>query len=281
MLIPKRVADRIKAGLRKYRKILEQARSADRSEQDTVTIVTDMLSEVFGYDKYSELTGEYAIRGTYCDLAVKVDGKIQFLVEVKAADKTLKDNHLRQATDYAAKEGIEWVVLTNGIEWQAYRMIFEQPVRHEPVFVMDALEGGPEIVDLIYMLSREGITRSALDDYHEQRQIVNRHVISAVLLSEPIIKTIRRELRRLSGKVKVSPEEIGEVLRSEVLKRDIIEGEEVKDAQRRVRRSAKRASTKKIEQPRKGVPAPPSGAVTRYPLAAGENPKRDRQTPDL
>ena len=35
-------------------------------------LVKDLLAEVFGYDKYAELTSEHAIRGTYCDLAVKV-----------------------------------------------------------------------------------------------------------------------------------------------------------------------------------------------------------------
>ena len=198
MAIPKRVQDRIKSGLRTFRKILEDARHADRSEQDTVTIVTDMLADIFGYDKYAELTGEYAIRGTYCDLAVRLDGKVKYLIEVKAIDKALNVSHIRQATDYAAKEGIEWVALTNGIEWQAYRMIFEQPVRFEHVFTMDLMHGGAELADMIYMLSREGITKSILDDYHEQRQVLNRYVVSAVLLSGSILKAIRRELRKIS-----------------------------------------------------------------------------------
>ena len=84
MKVPKRVAERIKSRLKVFKRVLADARIADRSEQDTVTIVTDMLAEVFGYDKYQDLTGEYAIRGTYCDLAVKIDGKIKYLVEVKA-----------------------------------------------------------------------------------------------------------------------------------------------------------------------------------------------------
>lgn len=237
MAIPKRVTNRIKAGLRTFRRVLEDARTADRSEQDTVTIVTDMLADVFGYDKYSELTGEYAIHGTYCDLAVKVDGKLKYLVEVKAVDKSLKENHLRQATDYAAKEGIEWVVLTNGVQWQAYRMIFEQPVSFEHVFTMDVLSGGPELVEMAYMLSREGITKQALDEYHEQRQILNRHVISAVVLSEPIVKAIRRELRKLPPKMKIDPEEITAILKTEILKRDIVEGEDIKVAKRKVRKA--------------------------------------------
>ncbi len=37
MAIPKRVETRIKAGLKKFRPILDDARKADRSEEDTVT----------------------------------------------------------------------------------------------------------------------------------------------------------------------------------------------------------------------------------------------------
>jgi predicted acetyltransferase len=243
--IPKKAQDRIKAGVRRFQRILEDARAADRSEQDTVTIVTDMLDSIFGYDKYSELTGEYLIRGTYCDLAVKLDGKVKYLIEVKAIDKSLKENHLRQATDYAAKEGIEWVVLTNGVEWQAYRMIFEQPVRFEAVFSIDFLRGGSDIVEMIFMLSREGIIRSALDDYHEQRQVLNRHVVSAVLLSDPVLKLIRRELRRMPPGMNIDPDEIKEIMTAEILKRDIVEGEEIKGAMKKVKKAQKQAESKK------------------------------------
>ncbi len=34
---------------------------ADDSEADKSIIVTDMLDEVFGYDKFSEVTAEHAI----------------------------------------------------------------------------------------------------------------------------------------------------------------------------------------------------------------------------
>jgi hypothetical protein len=40
-----------------------------------------MLAGVFGYDKYSEVTSEFAIRGTYCDLAIKIDGALKTLIE--------------------------------------------------------------------------------------------------------------------------------------------------------------------------------------------------------
>jgi predicted type IV restriction endonuclease len=87
------------------------------NESDTVIIVTDMLCYVFGYDKYSEITSEFAVKGTYCDLATKIDGKVECLIEVKAAGLDLKENHTKQAVDYAANMGVDWVVLTNGCTW--------------------------------------------------------------------------------------------------------------------------------------------------------------------
>ena len=74
MSIPKKVSERLVSGIKKYQPILTAAKDRDVGETDTVTIIKDMLAEIFGYDKYSELTSEYAIRGTYCDLAIKLDG---------------------------------------------------------------------------------------------------------------------------------------------------------------------------------------------------------------
>jgi hypothetical protein len=57
---------------------------ADVSESDTVVIIVDMLADVLGYKKYSEITTEHSVRGTYVDLAVKVGNDVQFLIEAKA-----------------------------------------------------------------------------------------------------------------------------------------------------------------------------------------------------
>jgi len=67
--IPKKAEERIKAGIKTFAKVIEAAKARDVNESDTVTIITDMLSTICGYDKYTEITSEYAIRGTYCDLA--------------------------------------------------------------------------------------------------------------------------------------------------------------------------------------------------------------------
>ena len=99
-----KVSQRISAGLKKFQPILEAAKARDVNESDTVVIVTDLLHEVFGYEKYADITSEHMIRSTFCDLAIKLDGHCALLIEVKAIGTELKENHLKQAVDYAANQ---------------------------------------------------------------------------------------------------------------------------------------------------------------------------------
>lgn len=59
--IPKRVEDRLAAGIKKFQPVLALAKSRDVNESDTVVILNDVLAEVFGYAKYFEITSEFFI----------------------------------------------------------------------------------------------------------------------------------------------------------------------------------------------------------------------------
>ncbi len=248
--IPKTTEKRIRDGIKKYKNILKKAKDRDVNESDTVTILTDMLSDICGYDKYTEITREFAIRGTYCDLAVKLDDKPAYLIEVKAIGIALNANHLRQAIQYASTEGIEWVILTNGDHWQAHRVIFEKPVKTEIAFDFGLLESKniSELVNIFFLLSKEGVKKSAIDVFHEETQLTSRYMVAASLLTEPILTAIRRQLRGLSNKVKITNDEIQQIIGTQILKREVIEGEEAAKAKKRlaaVMRAKKRAQAKR------------------------------------
>jgi hypothetical protein len=51
MAIPAKVSARLSAGLKKFQPIVASAKARDVNESDTVVIVTDLLHEIFGYDK--------------------------------------------------------------------------------------------------------------------------------------------------------------------------------------------------------------------------------------
>lgn len=259
--VPKKVATRFTKEIGKFQRVLKRAKDRDVNESDTVTIITDLLGTVFGFDKYAEITSEQAIRGTYCDLAVKVDDTIKYLIEVKAIGLTLKENHLRQAVAYGANEGIQWIVLTNGIDWEIYRIKFERPVSYDQVCAFDLLSLNPRRADdqrKLFLLCKEGLDRAVIEKFHEHVRSVNRFVIAALVQSDPVITVLRRELRRISPAVKVDKEEIAEIVGSEVLKRDVVEGEAAEEALRRVKKAPRKKLRKRTKPTESQEPEPPT-----------------------
>lgn len=250
--IPVKVEARLKAEVPVFQKILDAARSRDVNEADTVVIITDMLERVFGMDKFLEVTREYAIKNTYVDLAIKIDGKIEYLIEVKAIGLALKENHIRQAVDYAAKEGIRWVVLTNGVMWEVHRVTVDGQVDNEQVVAFNFLELSPrknEDLEKLFLLCRKGISQSLMDEYYERHQAVNKFVIGALLTSEDVISAVKRNLKKFSPGIKVDDEEIQSLIINEVIKRDVLESDAAKESQKRINREfAKLARQKKVAQ---------------------------------
>lgn len=268
---PKKVAERLVAGIKRFQPILAGAKARDVGEADTVTIIKDMLADVFGYDKYSEVTSEYAIRGTYCDLATKIDGTLQTLIEVKAIGLELKDAHVKQAVDYAANQGVDWVLLTNGICWRVYHIVFAKPIDQELVINIDfcALSSRSESdIDLLYLWCKEGWVRSVLGEYHTQKQALSRFFLGAMILTDPVLDVIRRELRRVSPEVRIETEQIKAVLTNEVIKREVQEGDKADEARKKITRAqnkALRATSSKDAKPEAAsspdILVPPSPAA--------------------
>ena len=231
--IPKKVVERFSKELGKFQKVIENARNRDLNEADTVDIVNDILSSLFGYDKYTETTREFAIRGTYCDIAIIVDGNTKFLIEVKAVCLNLTENHLRQAMQYGSTHGIRWIVLTNGIDWQIHEIVLKDRVSVELVCHFNFLELKAKNKDdqqRLFLLCKEALDKAAIKEFHQYQQSVNRFSIGAILLGRPVIDTIRREIRKMSPGVKVENSEIEDIVQNEVLKREIVDGNKTKEA---------------------------------------------------
>lgn len=251
--VPAKVKTRLMAGLKKFQPVLNKAKTKDVNESDTVTIVADMLSDVFGYDKYSEITSEYAVKKTYCDLAIEIGGKVCLLVEVKAIGLDLKDDFVRQACDYGANSGIEWVALTNGIRWIVYKIIFSKPVERELIYEFDMTELSAKKqtdVEMLYYLSRESIAKPSsnlLQEFAAQKQIMNHAVIGQLLLTETVLDAIRKQVKKLAPEAKPTNEEIKDILSTTVIKRDVFEGDKSEDAKKRIAKYERTAAKQKAK----------------------------------
>lgn len=248
--LPKKFVDRVASSLKKYQRITQAQQKADVAEADTVTLVKDILADIFGYDKYDELTSEHQIKSTFCDLAIKIGGKLRLLIEVKSAGSALADNHLRQVIDYGAHQGIHWVILTNAVEWRLIRVYVANQISHEEVCRVVLAGVSPKNEDhlqQLFLFAKEGLTIDAMDAFLQQAQLFNKFTISAIMRSEPVISVIRRETRRLFPDLKISNENVSLLLESEVIKRETMEGDKAKEAAGRIRKAAtkiERAKTK-------------------------------------
>lgn len=266
MAVPVRVRERMTAGMKRLAPIVAQQRARDVSEADTVTVVKDLLSEVFGYDKYAELTSEHSIRGTYCDLAVKIGDKLALLIEVKAAGVDLDDRHVKQAVDYASNQGVEWVMLTNGTIWRIYQVIFAKPIDKRLLVEMDIASldlRKDACVDCLYLFSKEGFAKGAPGELRDRQDATSRYLIAALLIHNDSVRaTLRRELKRVVD-VGVDDDDIVRALQMDVIKRDALEGPSAEQAVRRVNRTEAKQLKAKVAP----AEAEPKSAPTDAPPA--------------
>lgn len=243
MIIPSKVQIRIIEGLKKFQPIVESAKIRDANESDTVVLLTGILSDLLGFDKYTDITTEHSIRGTFCDLAVKINGNVSIIIEAKAIGIDLKDQHVKQAVDYGANKGIDWVILTNGVTWRVYKLLFTKPIQHIPVYQFDFLQiriKSNEDLELLYNISKEGVLKNSLENVYVQKQATNKFMIGNLIYTESVLSTIKKELKSIYPDLKVTSEEIEKVLFNGVIKREINEGEESDEAKKKIAKSLRK-----------------------------------------
>ena len=248
MSISAKLSERISTGLKKFQPLLAQAREKKVNESDTVILVTDMLAELFGYEKYTEITSEHEIKGTRCDLAIKFDTKVVLLIEVKRIAHELDDSHIGQAVNYAANQPVDWVVLTNGQHWRIYRVIFGKPTDHELVLELSIADLNPhddEHVERAALLSKEDWQKDKISEYASQRRAISPFFLGAVLLSHPVLEVVRHELKLLSPGVKIDLEQLKSALAHDVIKPDVLKGEKANHAQKQYKHVVHQALKKK------------------------------------
>jgi predicted type IV restriction endonuclease len=256
MSVSAKIVDRITSQLKRYQGVLNQALQRDINESDTVLIVSDMLADVFGYTKYEHITTEHVIRGTFVDLAIKVDEELRFLIEVKAIGVALKDSHVKQAVDYGANKGVEWVILTNGIVWRVYKIVFGQPIEKELITEVDIVSVSTrdhEVLECFSNLSKEGFSKGSMTDLLQQKQVTSKFALASVLLSDAMVEELRRELRRLSPGLRVDVEGLRTTLAEQVIKRELIDSEDALAAQAAVKRLMRALAREKSKRAADGV----------------------------
>jgi hypothetical protein len=200
----------VSAKLRKFADVFKAARERNDNESNTVMILIKFFEEVLGYDPLAgEITKELPVKDRFCDFAILLgaktdDGKPrpEFLVEAKAVGvKCLIERHIEQAYNYAARAPVNWVLLTNGVEWQLYHLTFDNNgIQPDLVFKLDFLEKFNEDPDYVWdtlsVLAKSNVQEKSLETYYQQQKLLSPKTIVTTLVSEEVLMRIRQELNR-------------------------------------------------------------------------------------
>jgi len=195
----------------------------DANEGDTRLVVTEILCDLLGYDRYSEISTEYMVRGEFADYALRIDNQVLAMIEVKRVNTVLAQKHLRQVEMYGVNEGVEWLILTNGAQWQVYRLIPGMPVSIDLVLDVDLLADdvtAAKKADKLVHLHKTFMLHGSLDEIWRAAAATSPQKLAEVLLSGPVLSEAAKELWRQT-KHRIDPGDLGRALRDSVIRLEL------------------------------------------------------------
>ena len=170
--------DKLRQKIEEIHGKLERLQRYTLNETSTRTIIIDTLLESLGWDirDPDEVQLEYpTVDGKSVDYALTINKKTVLLVEAKALNDPLTDvKAITQVVGYAANDGVEWCVLTNGVVWKVYRSVEKCPAPDKLMFEvsLDPRESEgistEQAVRQMWRFSRDEMAKGTLDALGEQ-----------------------------------------------------------------------------------------------------------------
>lgn len=186
--------------LRKYLPIFKQAHDQSVNESETSLRIGKFFEEALGYDIFEEVSKEHTIKNRYVDYAIKLKGKVAFLVEVKQAGIDLRERHIEQASNYAANSGIPWVLLTNGRYWQLFRLTFDEGIQSDLIWSVDILDDDiKEVSNKLSLLHKRSVLKNEHEKYYAKVRTLEPRSIIQAIFQENTLRMIRSHLKRMTG----------------------------------------------------------------------------------
>ena len=265
MAIPAKARKSFTENIKRFQDLIKRIKRDEANESNTADVIRDLLADMLGYDKYSEVESEYAIKKgqeTYCDLVIteKLPNgtkNVQIVIEVKRIGIKLNEKHARQAIDYCYSEGVDWAILTDAEYWQIYKVGNGKPKTHEVIKEFNFLDlkaSNEQDLEVLYSISKFGMVKSAISELHAQNQFKNSRLIAELLCRDDVTSVLRRDLRKLFPEIK---NKITNEALAEILKRDVIKGvifddntnEEAKEVKKLLRKLNKPTAKKAKPEP--------------------------------
>lgn len=202
---------------------LERHRKGGLKEYPTRTIFIDPLLGALGWDvrDTDEVVLEHpTVDGKSVDYAMKVNRKVVLHLEAKQLGDPLEDvKSITQVVGYAANDGIEWCVLTNGVRYKVYKASEKASAPEKLLFEVsiDPKDSNgltlEDIAQKFHRLSRESMEKGLLDQLGTEIFTTGkvRKVLDRLFTETPA--SFVRLIRKTMADPSVSPSQIEQALK--------------------------------------------------------------------
>jgi hypothetical protein len=174
------------------------------NEANTELVVIDPLLQLLGYSPLVHMfkRGHDSVANNFPDYTLLPNTPHKWFLEVKKLDLNLQAGEAAQAVNYAANQGAEWAVLTNGRTWYIYNAHLPKPLIEKRVMQIHDLFADADGIETLLLLSRQSMQSEGL-----KKAWVHERLIAMVKNQlETPNSTVRKHLR------KIGSEEIGTAL---------------------------------------------------------------------
>jgi hypothetical protein len=203
-------------------KKLEKNKRENLGETATRTIFIDPLLQALGWDVTNpeEVQLEYpTVGGGFVDYAPKLNREPVLLIEAKGLNDSLNDKAISQVVAYAASDGIEWCILTNGIDYKVYKSTENVKAPEKLLYEVsiDPKDAGErtikEVVELLNRFSKESMIDKVLDEYGKLVFTTSKiRKAVDILFNDPPSNLIKM-IRTKANDEKIKPQEIKDALK--------------------------------------------------------------------
>lgn len=176
------------------------------SEQDTIRVLITPVLQALGWNIHDidEVKNEYRHNSGHnpVDYALLLNRSPVLFVEAKPVAHSLDDPRwVLQTLAYAHGAGVDWCVLTNGVEWRIYKVLAQGDADRKlfTTVSIDKSDGLAEAARILGLLGRESMRARAIDDlwqaWHVDRQL--KKVMEQVLEDDAFATLIRKRVPNL------------------------------------------------------------------------------------
>lgn len=207
--------------IEKISEISKQISKRRQNEEETRRWCVDILKSAMGY-KGSEIETEFTVLGSRVDIALKDGDEVFMVIECKAANFNLNTAAVNQASRYAVALGAEWAVVTNGHNWQLYRVVPTKGIEPDVIQIFDIYtldEDGISKQDAqyLYLLTKDAINSGETKKAYHEVNALSFERIQAALKSDQVLDLVVKEIQKSYSdqygiQVSLKKEELSEIL---------------------------------------------------------------------